>query len=63
MLLGNVFGIKNVGSSFSFDFKGAAVLAVVAMIPIVYSKITKKKFSPILLILISGGLGVLLWGL
>ena len=63
MLLGNVFGIKNVGASFSFDLKGAVVLAVVSLLPLCCSRILKRKLSPILLIIISGGLGVLLWGL
>ena len=62
MLFSLVFGIKNVGSAFSFDFKSAIVLVVVFLISFAYSKWKKKQFSPILLILISGALGIVLWG-
>ena len=62
MLLSLVFGIKSIGSEFSFDFKSAIVLAVVFLISFGYSKWKKKQFSPILLILISGALGIVLWG-
>ena len=62
MLLSIVFGIKSIGSEFAFDFKSAIVLAVIFLISRVYSKWKKKQFSPLLLILISGALGILLWG-
>lgn len=62
MFLSLVFGIKSIGSSFSFDFRSAIVLTVVFLVSFVYSKWKKKPFSPILLILISGLLGILLWG-
>ena len=62
MFLSLVFGIKNIGSAFSFDFKSVIVLAVVFLISFGYSKWKKKQFSPILLILISGALGIVLWG-
>ena len=62
MFLSLVFGIKNAGSTFSFDFKSAIVLVVVLLISFGCSKWKKKQFSPILLILISGALGIVLWG-
>lgn len=62
MLLSLVFGIKSIGSELAFDFRSAIVLAVVFLISFGYSKWKKKQFSPILLILISGALGILLWG-
>ena len=62
MLLSLVFGIKSIGSEFTFDFRSAIVLVVVFLISFVYSKWKKKQLSPILLILISGALGIVLWG-
>ena len=62
MLLSLVFGIKSIGSELAFDLRSAIVLAVVFLISFGYSKWKKKQFSPILLILISGALGILLWG-
>ena len=62
MFLSLIFGIKNIGSAFSFDFKSAIVLVAIFLISFGYSKWKKKQFSPILLILISGALGIVLWG-
>ncbi|MBO5946069.1 MAG: chromate transporter [Clostridia bacterium] len=62
MLLSLVFGIKTIDSTFSFDYKGLVILAVVAVLALVYSKLRKKAASPIILILISGALGVILYG-
>ena len=62
MLLSLLFGIKSFASSISFDYKALIVLAVICAISFAYSKWKKKSFSPILLIVISGALGVLLYG-
>ena len=62
MLLSLVFGIKKIESSFSLDVKALAIFTAVALVPFFYSKIRKKSFSPILLIVISGFLGILLYG-
>ena len=61
MLLSVIVGIKNVYSGVSFDYKALIILATVAIIPAVYKKLVKKPFSPILLIIISGVLGVLFY--
>ena len=63
MLLSLGFGIKTVHSVPNFDYRTLIVLAVVCAISFTYSKWKKKSFSPILLILISGALGVLLYGI
>ena len=63
MLLSIVFGIKNLNSAFEFDYKALVVLIAVALVSLVYSKFKKKNISPILLILISGALGVILYGI
>lgn len=63
-LMFSVFvGIKSVGDPASPDFKAMAIFAVVAAISLVYKKVVKKTFSPILLILISGAMGMVLYGL
>ena len=63
MLLSLVFGIKTVWSEFSFDLKAAVVLVLISLISFGYSKWKKKALSPILLIVTSGVLGVLLYGI
>jgi len=57
-----ITSIKTVGDKFVFDWKAIVVFAVVAITSIVYKKLSKKAISPILLIIISAGLGMLLYG-
>ncbi len=45
-----------------FDFSGILLFAILLGIVFVWKKIKKKKPSPILMIVISAGLGMLLWG-
>ena len=64
MALTVFFGIDTVGSiNFSFDPRTLVVLAVVMAIPIIWKRIKKKEFSSILLVVISGVLGMLLFGI
>jgi chromate transporter len=62
MLLSLGFGIKELGATPSVDFRMLAVVAVILVISFVYSKLKRKAISPILLIVISGILGVILFG-
>ena len=62
MLLSLIFGIKTAHSTLSFDFKSAIILVAIFLISFGFSKWKKKQLSPILLILISGVLGIILWG-
>jgi chromate transporter len=62
MLLSLGFGIKELGATPSVDFRMLAVFAVILVISFVYSKLKRKAISPILLIVISGVLGALLYG-
>ena len=62
MLMSLIFGIRTVNTPLMFDYKALAVLAVIAFLSFVYSKLKKKAISPILLIVASGVLGVLLYG-
>lgn len=63
MLISLIFGFKTVDGGFSFDLKAALIFVLIAATALVYRKIRKKAFSPILLIIISGGLGALAYGI
>ena len=61
MTVSGITGFEKLGDGVSFDYKALIIFAVTALIAIVYKKALKKTFSPILLILISAGLGILLY--
>ena len=64
MALTVFFGIDTVSTiNLTFDWRTLVVLAVVIAIPIVWKRIKKKEFSSILLVVISGVLGMLLFGI
>ena len=64
MALTVFFGIDTVSTiNLSFDPRTLVVLAVVIAIPIIWKRIKKKEFSSILLVVISGVLGMLLFGI
>ena len=56
-----LFGLENVSSSFSFDWRMLIILAVIIAVPIVCKKLVKKEFSPIFLIIVSAIFGILLF--
>lgn len=58
MFLSVVFGVTTAYSGFSIDLSALLILAVLAAISIFYRKIASKGISPILLILLSAGLGI-----
>ena len=62
MFLSLSFGIKNIGSAPTVDLRALLIFVVICAISFAYSKWKKKPFSPILMIVISGALGVLLYG-
>ena len=64
MALTVFFGIDTVSTiNLSFDWRTLVVLAVVIAIPIIWKRIKKKEFSSILLVVISGIVGMLLFGI
>lgn len=64
MALTVFFGIDTVNTiNLSFDWRTFVVLAVVIAVPIVWKRIKKKEFSSILLVVISGVMGMLLFGI
>ena len=48
---------------FTFDWRKALILAVVIVIPVTWKRIKKKEFSSIILVAISGVMGIVLFGL
>jgi len=63
MALSTLFDFTTHNSGISPDFKGLIILAVLVMISLIFKKIKKKKPSPILMILLSAGLGILLYSI
>ena len=64
MALTVFFGIDTISTiNLSFDWRTLVVLAVVIAIPIIWKRIKKKEFSSILLVVISGIMGMLLFGI
>ena len=64
MALTIFFGIDTINIiNLSFDWRTLVVLAVVIAIPIIWKHIKKKEFSSILLVVISGIVGMLLFGI
>ena len=61
MLLGLAFGIQSVKSTPTLDPKALLLFAIVVTLPYLFSKWKKKALSPILLILLSGVLGILFY--
>lgn len=59
MLLSTLLGVSQVGDSFSPDWKGILILLLLYLVNAGMKKWKKKKPSPILMILISAGLGIL----
>lgn len=63
MMLSTLLGVTTVKGGFDPDFKGMIILGILLAISLILKKIKRKKPSPILMILISAGLGVLLYSL
>lgn len=62
MALTVFFGIDTIKTTVvTFDWRSLVILAIVVLIPLVWSKYKKREFSSILLVIISGVLGALLF--
>ena len=61
MLLNVILGVSAITDKVVFDYKALIIFLGVTAIYLLYYFIRKKKFSPILLIVISGIAGVLLY--
>lgn len=63
MALTVFFGINSIKNiNFAFDWRSLVVMAVIILIPIIWKRVKKKEFSSILLVIISGVIGMLLFG-
>ena len=63
MALTVFFGINSIKNiNFTFDWRSLVVMAVIILIRIIWKRIKKKEFSSILLVIISGVMGMLLFG-
>jgi len=63
LMLSTIFGIKAIGSEFQFNYWGVVIFALVVVASVLYKKFRKKAISPILLILLSGVLGIVFYGI
>ncbi|MBQ2767515.1 MAG: chromate transporter [Clostridia bacterium] len=63
MLMSTLLGFKTIGERLEIDVNGIVILGLLIGISTLIRKITAKKPSPILMILISAGLGMLLYSL
>lgn len=63
LFLSTIFSIKNIGDTFGIDVFGIIIFAIISTISIVFMKLRKKQISPILLILFSGVLGIVFYGI
>ncbi len=61
MLLSTLFSFTSLGSSFAPNIRAIAIFAILVAIALVIKKVFKKKPSPILMIIISAGLGILFY--
>ena len=60
MFMTQIFGFTSAGDGLSFDWKGLVIFAIIAFVAIGWRIWRKKTFSPILLIIISGVLGIVI---
>lgn len=56
-----IFNISSIHDEFSFNYIGLIILGIIILINILFTRITKKKISPIILIIISGILGIIFY--
>ena len=63
MLFSTVFAFKQIGDTLTVDGKSLALFAVVVAVALLLKRIRKKPLSPILLILISAGLGMAIYSI
>ena len=63
MLMSTAIGFRGIGDTLAIDFNGIIIFALLIVISIVARLMLKKKPSPILMIVISAGLGMLMYSL
>ena len=63
MLMSTLFAFRSISDALVPDGKGLIIFAVIAATAVISKKIRKKPLSPILLILISAGLGMAMYSI
>ena len=63
MFMSTAIGFSAIGDALAIDFNGIIIFAILILISIVAKLAFKKKPTPILMILISAGLGMLMYSL
>jgi len=63
MILSTLFGLSTIESHAEVDVRGIAIFALLTSIAFITKKLKKKSPSPIWMILISAGLGMILYSL
>ena len=63
MFLSTLLGITTVSGGFAVDIRGVVILAILLAIALVFKKLKKEKPSPIMMILISAGLGMIFYSM
>ena len=63
MFMSTVVGFSRIGDTLAIDFKGMIIFVILIVISIVAKLAFKKKISPILMIIISAGLGMMMYSL
>ena len=63
MLMSTLFSFKSIDTVPIPDVKGLIIFAIIATTALISKKIRKKPLSPILLILISAGLGIVMYSI
>jgi hypothetical protein len=61
--MNTLFAFKSIGNEVAPDIKGLVIFAVIAAVAVSFKKIRKKPISPILLILLSAGLGMAVYSI
>ncbi len=61
MLLSLLFGISSVRNDFAPDLGGILILCIISLLAYIIQRIKRKKPSPILIILVAAGLGMLIY--
>lgn len=56
-----IIGINHIGDNIVFDYRPLVILVVLIVIVVIYKKITKKQLSSIILIILSGILGLIFY--
>lgn len=63
MFMSTAIGFSGIGDALAIDFKSIIIFAILILISIVAKLAFKKKPTPILMILISAGLGMLMYSI